>query len=124
MPNDGQSAVAADHAAELLELRVLDGPNRFFTRPAVKLEFGAATPGPAAEVAATAGLAIRRLHVALDFPAPRITLRTSADRLRVACEAANPIKNLKVRDGVFEKLSMDEVVPLLMLPVGLALRAA
>lgn len=47
-----------------------------------------------------------------------------ADRLRVPCEAANPIKNLKVRDGVFETLSMDEVVPLLMLPVGLALRTA
>ena len=46
-----------------------------------------------------------------------------ADRLRVQSEAANPIKNLKVRDGVFETISMDEVVPLLMLPVGLALRA-
>ena len=83
MPKDGPAA-EAEHAAELLELRVLDGPNRFFTRPAVKLEFGAAAPDAAAEVAATAGLAIRRLHVALDFPAPRITLRASADRLRVA----------------------------------------
>lgn len=45
-----------------------------------------------------------------------------ADRLRIPCELANPIKNLKVREGVFENLSMDEVVPLLMLPVGLALR--
>ena len=84
MPSDRQSADGGEHAAELLELRVLDGPNRFSTRPAIKLEFGAETPGPAAEVAATAGLAIRRLHVALDFPAPRITLRTSADRRRVA----------------------------------------
>ncbi|MEX0709776.1 MAG: Mur ligase family protein [Chloroflexota bacterium] len=84
MPNDGQSATGGDHPAELLELRVLDGPNRFFTRPAVKLEFGAATPGPAADAAATAGLAIRRLHVALEYAAPRITLRTSADRQRVA----------------------------------------
>ena len=33
-------AASAD-GVELLELRVLDGPNRFFTRPAVKLEFGA-----------------------------------------------------------------------------------
>jgi len=44
--------------------------------------------------------------------------------LGVAFERANPIQNIKVRDGVFETLAVDEVVPLLMLPVGLALRAA
>jgi len=47
-----------------------------------------------------------------------------ADRLRIPVERANPIKNLKVKDGVFDALPMDEVVPLLMLPVGLALRSA
>jgi len=45
-----------------------------------------------------------------------------ADRLRIPVERANPIKNLRVKDGVFDALPMDEVVPLLMLPVGLALR--
>ena len=45
-------------------------------------------------------------------------------RLGVRVERANPIQNLKVREGVFETLAMDEIVPLLMLPVGLALRAA
>jgi len=45
-----------------------------------------------------------------------------ADRLRIPVERANPIKNIRVREGVFEALPMDEVVPLLMLPVGLALR--
>jgi type IV pilus assembly protein PilM len=46
-----------------------------------------------------------------------------ADRLKIPVEHANPIKNLRVKDGVFdESLPMDEVVPLLMLPVGLALR--
>jgi type IV pilus assembly protein PilM len=49
---------------------------------------------------------------------------TLAQRLGVAFERANPIQNIKVRDGVFETLAVDEVVPLLMLPVGLALRAA
>lgn len=67
---------------ELLELRVLDGPNRFFTRPAVKLEFAAVEPGAAAEVAASAGLAVRRLHVSLGMPAPRVTARNSADHTR------------------------------------------
>jgi type IV pilus assembly protein PilM len=47
-----------------------------------------------------------------------------AQRLGVVFERANPIQNIKVRDGVFETMAVDEVVPLLMLPVGLALRAA
>jgi cyanophycin synthetase len=80
MPNDAQSSAAV----ELLELRVLDGPNRFFTRPAVKLDFGAEVPGPASDVAATAGLAVRRLHVALDLPVPRVVVRLSADRRRAS----------------------------------------
>ncbi len=45
-----------------------------------------------------------------------------ADRLKTLVERANPIKNVRVKDGVFDTLPMDEVVPLLMLPVGLALR--
>ena len=69
---------------QLLELRVLDGPNRFLTRPAVKLDFGADAPGLASDVAATAGLAVRRLHIALDLPAPRIVVRQSADRHRTS----------------------------------------
>jgi cyanophycin synthetase len=69
---------------ELLELRVLDGPNRFFTRPAVKLEFISPEPGAAATVAASAGLAVRRLHTDLGMPAPTITVRHSEDRTRTA----------------------------------------
>ena len=69
---------------ELVELRVLDGPNRFFTRPAVKLEFSGPVPGQAAEAAATAAVAVRRLHRALELPEPRVTARHSVDRLRTA----------------------------------------
>ena len=47
-----------------------------------------------------------------------------ADRLRVPVEKADPIKNVTVREGVFDTLTLEEVGPLLMLPVGLALRAA
>jgi type IV pilus assembly protein PilM len=45
-----------------------------------------------------------------------------ASRLRLPVEAANPLANLVVRDGAFESLVTDEVAPLLMLPIGLALR--
>ncbi|HET7082269.1 MAG TPA: Mur ligase family protein [Candidatus Limnocylindria bacterium] len=80
MPNDARP----EAEVELLELRVLDGPNRFFNRPAIKLEFGSETPYAAADVAAAAALALRRLHVALDLPVPRVTARHSHDHRRAA----------------------------------------
>jgi type IV pilus assembly protein PilM len=45
-----------------------------------------------------------------------------ADRLRVRVDAANPLANLAVREDALELLIADEVAPLLMLPIGLALR--
>ncbi len=80
MPNDARPRAEV----ELLELRVLDGPNRFFNRPAIKLEFGSETPGAAADVAAATALALRRLHVAMDLPVPRVTVRHSHDHRRAA----------------------------------------
>ena len=47
-----------------------------------------------------------------------------ADRLRMPVELANPLARLSVAEGVFSTMSMDEVSPLLMLPIGLALRTA
>jgi type IV pilus assembly protein PilM len=45
-----------------------------------------------------------------------------AARLRITVQQANPLANLKVRDGALESLVTDEIAPLLMLPIGLALR--
>ena len=44
------------------------------------------------------------------------------DRLKISVEHANPLARLNIRDGAFESLTTDEVAPLLMLPIGLALR--
>ena len=46
----------------------------------------------------------------------------SPQRLRLPVQQANPLANLKVRDGALESLVTDEIAPLLMLPIGLALR--
>src|ERR671918_1266240 len=67
---------------ELLELRVLDGPNRFFTRPAVKLEFGAREPGAAHETAQAAADAARRIFDGLTLTVPSFTFRDSVDGRR------------------------------------------
>ncbi|MEP7347119.1 MAG: type IV pilus assembly protein PilM, partial [Gemmatimonadaceae bacterium] len=45
-------------------------------------------------------------------------------RLRLTVELANPLANIRVRDGALDGLVTDEVAPLLMLPIGLALRKA
>ena len=50
--------------------------------------------------------------------------KTLAERLRLPVEMANPIKRLQRSDDVFAGMNVDEVAPLLMLPVGLALRTA
>jgi type IV pilus assembly protein PilM len=47
-----------------------------------------------------------------------------ADRLRLPVQMANPLERLQVADGVFDTLEVDHVAPLLMLPIGLALRSA
>ncbi len=47
-----------------------------------------------------------------------------ADRLHVPVTQAHPVERLDVAADAFGELSMDEVAPMLMLPVGLALRSA
>jgi len=45
-----------------------------------------------------------------------------AKRLKLTVQQANPLANLTVRDGALASLVTDEIAPLLMLPIGLALR--
>jgi type IV pilus assembly protein PilM len=45
-------------------------------------------------------------------------------RLRLPVEQANPLANLRIREGALDDLVTDEIAPLLMLPIGLALRKA
>jgi type IV pilus assembly protein PilM len=54
---------------------------------------------------------------------PRLN-RVLADRLRLPVQPANPLERMQVADGVFNSMDVDEVAPLLMLPIGLALRSA
>ncbi len=47
-----------------------------------------------------------------------------ADRLQVPAEIANPVQRVDVESGAFENISIADMGPMLMLPVGLALRRA
>ncbi len=44
------------------------------------------------------------------------------DRLRLPVEVADPLRAIRVKEGAFGMVSVDEVAPLMMLAVGLALR--
>jgi len=50
--------------------------------------------------------------------------RILADRLRIPVQRAYPTERLQVAPGVFDAYDVDQVAPLLMLPIGLALRTA
>ena len=52
---------------------------------------------------------------------PGLAAATAA-RLRVRVELANPLAGVHVRDGALDGLDAEAVAPLLMLPLGLALR--
>ncbi len=45
-----------------------------------------------------------------------------SSRLGVPVEVANPLQRLRVKEGVFDTLEVDQVAPLLMQSIGLALR--
>jgi len=45
-------------------------------------------------------------------------------RLRIEAVLANPLAVLAMADGALEGLAADTIAPLLMLPIGLALRVA
>ncbi|MCH9014791.1 MAG: type IV pilus assembly protein PilM [Gemmatimonadetes bacterium] len=45
-------------------------------------------------------------------------------RLGVSPEVVNPVQRLKVREGVFDDIELDEVAPLLLMAIGLGLRQA
>ena len=49
--------------------------------------------------------------------------QTLARRMNVETELVNPFERVPVRPGAAVDLSIDEAAPMLLLPLGLALRA-
>jgi type IV pilus assembly protein PilM len=47
-----------------------------------------------------------------------------AERLQVPAEIANPVQRVDVEPGAFDLVSIADMAPMLVLPVGLALRRA
>ena len=75
-----------------------------------------------AQIVALGQQAARRSTPAAAARAFPVSTTCSPTRLRLPVQQANPLANLEVRDGALDSLVTDEIAPLLMLPIGLALR--
>ena len=68
------------------------------------------------------GAEVRSVYVAGGGARAAGLIEVLASRLGVPVFLANPLEGLTVRDGAFEALVTDEVAPLLLLSIGLAMR--
>ncbi|MDP3775142.1 MAG: type IV pilus assembly protein PilM [Gemmatimonadales bacterium] len=118
----GMSAEEADKLLQAFERSPVLDP--YVESRGEEMSVGIERAGAFLQTASRSGVAMAKMYMSGGGSRIPGIGEVLADRLRIPVEKANPIKNIKVRDGVFDTLSMDEVVPLLMLPMGLALRSS
>ncbi len=118
----GMSAEDADKLLQAPEADPNVGP--FVESRGEEMAVGIERAAAFLQTASKTGLAIGKIYMSgggSRIPGLDAVL---ADRLKLQVEKADPLKNLAVKEGVFDTLAVEEVAPLLMLPVGLAVRAA
>jgi type IV pilus assembly protein PilM len=75
-------------------------------------------------VAQSGGGGVRRVYLSGGGACVTGMVDVMAARMRVPAEVASPIQRLGVRPEVMQAVPMEQIAPMLMLPVGLALRQA
>jgi type IV pilus assembly protein PilM len=117
----GQSA---EEAERMLQGGGGDIPDSFLQTRTEELAVGIERAGAFLQTASRSAGGISRIFLTGGGARiPRLS-RSLGDRLQIPVQLANPIEKLQVADGVFDTMQVDEVAPLLMLPIGLALRTA
>jgi type IV pilus assembly protein PilM len=74
--------------------------------------------------AQSGGGGIRRVYLSGGGAAVTGMVDAIASRMSVPAEVASPLQRVRVRPEVMESVPMEQLAPMLMLPVGLALRQA
>jgi len=75
-------------------------------------------------VAQSGGDGVRRVYLAGGGAGINGLVDALASRMSVSAEVATPLKRVAVRPEVMESVPMEQLAPMLMLPIGLALRQA
>jgi type IV pilus assembly protein PilM len=75
-------------------------------------------------VAQSGGEGVRRVYLSGGGAGVTGMVDAVASRMSVPAEVASPLQRVRVRPEVMESVPMEQLAPMLMLPVGLALRQA
>lgn len=75
-------------------------------------------------IAQSGGEGVRRIYLSGGGAGINGIAHTLSQRMGVPTEIANPLQRVAVRPEVMQAVPMDQLAPMLMLPVGLALRQA
>lgn len=118
----GISAAEADRILQGVETS--DALGAFLESRAEEIAVGVERAAAFLQTASRSAAGLSRLYLSGGGSRIPGLSRILADRLRLPAQLANPIERLRVADGVFDAMNVDDVSPLLMLPVGLALRTA
>ncbi|HEU5305430.1 MAG TPA: type IV pilus assembly protein PilM [Gemmatimonadales bacterium] len=119
-----ERGVSAEEAERMLQGGGGEIPDAFLQTRTEELAVGVERAAAFLQTASRSAGGISRIFITGGGARiPRLS-RSLGDRLRIPVQLANPIEKLQVADGVFDTMQVDEVAPLLMLPIGLALRTA
>jgi type IV pilus assembly protein PilM len=119
-----ERAMSAEDADKLLQAAQVDPQMQpFVDSRGEEMAVGIERAAAFLQTASKSGVAMAKIYMSGGGSRIPGLGEVLADRLKVPVEKADPIKNVTVHEGVFDTLAVEEVAPLLMLPVGLALRA-
>lgn len=118
----GVSAADADRILQGLEGS--DGLGQFLESRGDEIAVGVERAAAFLQTASRSAAGLSRIYLSGGGSRVPGLARILAERLKLPVNLANPIERLRVADGVFDAMNVDDVAPLLMLPVGLALRTA
>ncbi len=118
----GMSAEEADKHLQGFETTEMLGP--FLQTRGEELAVGIERAAAFLQTASRSAAGLSRLFVSGGGARIPGLTKALAERLKLPVQIATPLERLRVADGVFDSMNIDEVAPLLMLPVGLALRTA
>ncbi len=119
-----ERGLTADQAEDVLEGRTSDSElEDFIGQRAEEVALGVERAAAFLQASSThAGL--NRIYVCGGGARVLRMAEALADRLQVPAEIANPVQRVDVDPGAFDLISIADMGPMLVLPVGLALRRA